>query len=566
MNAARNQDPRVAAAAPGGGASESGVAIRVRGLSKRYGDVEAVRGIDLTVRTGEIFAFLGPNGAGKTTTVETLEGYRHRDAGEAEVLGSDPARPAAGWRARIGVVLQESQPEAELTVEECVSLYAGYYPRPRPVGETLELVGLADRRAARCGQLSGGQRRRLDVALALIGDPELVFLDEPTTGFDPAARQSAWQVIAGLRDLGKTIFLTTHYMEEAEHLADRIAVIAAGRIVAEGTPATLGGRDTGASVITFTLPSGLSAADLPPAVAVVVTGSTGGKVEAHATSPLPVLGALAAWAQARGADLPDLQVIRPTAASAEKSGSDNSVLKTVVFVVALALTGAAAFAFRGKLFNFGSAWQAGDIGEVGAAGSFSQANGGFTVNGSGADTWHRADGFYYVFQPLNGDGALTAHVLNIKNTDVWAKAGVMIRETTEASSMFAEATIRPDGQAQFVWRNATGGEAASSQLAGGMGYPKWVKIVRSGNRFSAFYRVKAVDEWQPIGEVQTISMTSATQIGLVVCAHKAGTLCEAQRSLRARSESAVRPAFACGPPSGVSLSVRVDPAGRRRAG
>jgi ABC-2 type transport system ATP-binding protein len=150
------------------------------------------------------------------------------------------------------------------------------------------------------------------VALALIGDPELVFLDEPTTGFDPAARQSAWQVIAGLRDLGKTIFLTTHYMEEAEHLADRIAVIASGRIVAEGAPATLGGRDTGASIISFTLPSGLSAADLPPAVAVVVTGSTGGKVEAHATSPLPVLGALAAWAQVRGADLPDLQVIRPT--------------------------------------------------------------------------------------------------------------------------------------------------------------------------------------------------------------------------------------------------------------
>ena len=312
MNAARNQDPRVAAAAPGGDASEGGVAIRVRGLRKRYGDVEAVRGIDLTVRTGEIFAFLGPNGAGKTTTVETLEGYRHRDAGEAEVLGSDPARPAAGWRARIGVVLQESQPEAELTVEECVSLYAGYYPRPRPVGETLELVGLADRWTARCGQLSGGQRRRLDVALALIGDPELVFLDEPTTGFDPAARQSAWQVIAGLRDLGKTIFLTTHYMEEAEHLADRIAVIAAGRIVAEGTPATLGGRDTRASVITFTLPSGLPAADLPPAVAALVTGGTGGKVEAHATSPLPLLGALDAWSQARGADLPDLQVKRPT--------------------------------------------------------------------------------------------------------------------------------------------------------------------------------------------------------------------------------------------------------------
>jgi len=308
MNAVGNQDSRAAGAVPG----EGGVAIRVRGLRKRYEDVEAVRGIDLTVRTGEIFAFLGPNGAGKTTTVETLEGYRRRDAGEVDVLGSDPDRPAAGWRARIGVVLQESQPEAELTVEECVSLYAGYYPRPRPVSETVELVGLADRRAARCGRLSGGQRRRLDVALALIGDPELVFLDEPTTGFDPAARQSAWEVIAGLRDLGKTIFLTTHYMEEAERLADRIAVIAAGRIVAEGTAASLGGRDAKASVIGFTLPPGLSAADLPPALATMVTGSPGDKVEAHVTSPLPLLGGLAAWAKARNVDLPDLQVLRPT--------------------------------------------------------------------------------------------------------------------------------------------------------------------------------------------------------------------------------------------------------------
>jgi ABC-2 type transport system ATP-binding protein len=312
MKAAGNQGSHVAGAAPGGGASEGGVAIRVRGLRKRYGDVEAVRGIDLTVRTGEIFAFLGPNGAGKTTTVETLEGYRRRDGGEVEVLGSDPARPAPGWRARIGVVLQESEPEAELTVEECVSLYAGYYPRPRPVAETLELVGLADRLAVRCGRLSGGQRRRLDVALALIGDPELLFLDEPTTGFDPAARQSAWQVIAGLRDLGKTIVLTTHYMEEAERLADRIAVIAAGRIVAEGTAASLGGRDAQASILSFALPPGVPPADLPPAVAAVVTGSPGGKVEAHVASPLPLLGALVDWAKARNVDLPDLQVIRPT--------------------------------------------------------------------------------------------------------------------------------------------------------------------------------------------------------------------------------------------------------------
>jgi ABC-2 type transport system ATP-binding protein len=312
MNALGSRDSRAAGTAPGCGASEEGVAIRVRGLRKRYGDMEAVRGIDLTVRTGEIFAFLGPNGAGKTTTVETLEGYRQRDAGEAQVLGSDPARPAAGWRTRIGVVLQESQPEAELTVKECVSLYAGYYPRPRPVAETLELVGLADRPAARCGRLSGGQRRRLDVALALIGNPELVFLDEPTTGFDPAARQSAWEMIATLRDLGKTIFLTTHYMEEAERLADRIAVIAAGRIVAEGTAATLGGRDAQASVISFTLPSGLSTADLPPAVDAAVTRRPGDKVEARLTSPLALLGALAAWAKTLNIDLPDLQVRRPT--------------------------------------------------------------------------------------------------------------------------------------------------------------------------------------------------------------------------------------------------------------
>ena len=306
------QNSPVQSPAGPGGDGEGGVAIRVRGLRKRYGDVEAVRGIDVTVRTGEIFAFLGPNGAGKTTTVEMLEGYRHRDAGEVEVLGSDPARPAPEWRARIGVVLQESEPEAELTVQECVSLYAGYYPRPRPVAETLELVGLADRVATRCGRLSGGQRRRLDVALALIGDPELVFLDEPTTGFDPAARQSAWEVIAGLRDLGKTIFLTTHYMEEAERLADRIAVIAAGRIVAEGTAATLGGRDALASIISFTLPSGVSAAGLPPAVAGAVTSGPGEKIETRSTSPLPLLGALAAWATARNVDLPDLQVFRPT--------------------------------------------------------------------------------------------------------------------------------------------------------------------------------------------------------------------------------------------------------------
>jgi ABC-2 type transport system ATP-binding protein len=286
--------------------------IEVRGLRKTYDGVEAVGGIDLEVRAGEIFAFLGPNGAGKTTTVEILEGYRHRNAGEVAVLGSDPGQAGRDWRARIGVVLQESEPEAELTVQECLSLYAGYYPAPRPVAETLNLVGLTDHRNARCGRMSGGQRRRLDVALALVGDPELIFLDEPTTGFDPAARTSAWDVIAGLRDLGKTIFLTTHYMEEAERLADRIAVLAAGKIVAEGTPATLGGRDTEASVISFTLPPGVPADGLPPALAACVTRTADRHVQADTTSPLRLIGVLAAWAQARGIDLPDLDVHRPT--------------------------------------------------------------------------------------------------------------------------------------------------------------------------------------------------------------------------------------------------------------
>ena len=216
------------------------------------------------------------------------------------------------------------------------------------------------------------------------------------------------------------------------------------------------------------------------------------------------------------------------ATTALKRDSDNNTLWTVIFIAAVVLAGAGAFAFRGKLFPATSAWRGNDIGEVGAPGSFSQANGVYTVNGSGADTWLRADGFYFLAQSLQGDGALIAHVLNLKNTDVWAKAGVMIRETTDASSMFAEAAVRPDGQAQFIWRNATGREAASSQLAGGLGFPKWVKIVRSGNRLSAFYRASASDDWLPIGDGQTINMTSELQIGLVVCAHKAGTLCEAQ--------------------------------------
>ena len=209
--------------------------ISVKGLRKSYDDVEAVRGIDLEVGPGEVFAFLGPNGAGKTTTVEILEGYRERDGGEVTVLGEDPAATRR-WRERIGIVLQSCVQQKELTVRETLEMYAGYYPAPRDVDETIELAGLAEKADERAGKLSGGQQRRLDVALALIGDPELLFLDEPTTGFDPSARRHAWDVIAGLRELGKTIFLTTHYMDEAQALADRVAIIAAGRDRRRGRP------------------------------------------------------------------------------------------------------------------------------------------------------------------------------------------------------------------------------------------------------------------------------------------------------------------------------------------
>jgi ABC-2 type transport system ATP-binding protein len=281
--------------------------IAVRGLRKDYGEVEAVRGIDLEVRRGEIFAFLGPNGAGKTTTVEILEGFRARSGGEALVLGVDPAHGGAEWRNRVGIVLQESSPEPGLTVRECLALYAGYYEQPRNIDETIALVGL-DAKADTLGEeLSGGQRRRLDVALALIGDPELVFLDEPTTGFDPSARRQAWHVIAGLRALGKTVFLTTHYMDEAENLADRIAVIANGAIVAEGTPQTLGGREQMAARISFTLPNRAVLDELPLRARV-----ENGRAAVESRSPLADVKALAAWAASRDLDLPDLDVRRPS--------------------------------------------------------------------------------------------------------------------------------------------------------------------------------------------------------------------------------------------------------------
>jgi ABC-2 type transport system ATP-binding protein len=285
--------------------------IRVRGLVKRYGSHEAVHGIDLDVRHGEIFAFLGPNGAGKTTTVEILEGFRPRTGGEVAVLGTDPAGAGGSWRDRVGVVLQESEPEPGLTVRECVALQAGFYRTPRDIGETIALVGLSQRAGTYATRLSGGQRRRLDFALALIGDPEIVFLDEPTTGFDPSARRAAWDVIAGLRELGKTIFLTTHYMEEAEYLADRIAVIAAGRIVAEGTPKTLGGRDRMMTTISFTLPAPVTARDLPAGLAPLAEAGPGESTVLRSESPLAHVYTLSEWALGCGFDLPDLDVHRP---------------------------------------------------------------------------------------------------------------------------------------------------------------------------------------------------------------------------------------------------------------
>jgi ABC-2 type transport system ATP-binding protein len=289
--------------------------IRARGLFKSYGDLEAVRDVDLEVKRREIFAFLGPNGAGKTTTVEVLEGYRKRDAGQVSVLGADPADAEAGWRQRIGIVLQECNMQPELTVRESLQLYAGYYESPRSVAETIELVGLEAAADQRAGRLSGGQQRRLDVALALVGDPELLFLDEPTTGFDPSARRQAWEVIANLRDLGKTVFLTTHYMDEAQALANRVAIIADGEIVAEGSPGELRGRGGRASLISFRLPSDVGASDLPPVVSAAL-GDAGpvanGELRLRTDEPVAILNALTGWALARHLDLAGLEVRQPS--------------------------------------------------------------------------------------------------------------------------------------------------------------------------------------------------------------------------------------------------------------
>jgi ABC-2 type transport system ATP-binding protein len=282
-----------------------GDAVRVRGLVKSYGGVHAVAGIDFDIALGEVFALLGPNGAGKTTTVEILEGYRRRDSGEVTVLGLDPGRDRAQLKARIGIVLQSTGVDRYLTVAETIAMYARCYPHPRPVDEVIDVVGLAGKRDSRVVRLSGGQQRRLDVAIALAGDPELLFLDEPTTGFDPSARQEAWHVVKGLAAMGKTVLLTTHYMDEAQHLADRVAIVAGGRIVAAGDPATLGGRDTVRAIVRYRVPAGVR----PPAELGVVAD---GSVEFVPDDLARALHRLSGWAIEHDVPLDDLQVVRPS--------------------------------------------------------------------------------------------------------------------------------------------------------------------------------------------------------------------------------------------------------------
>ena len=286
-----------------------GVAVEITDLRKSYGAVEAVRGISLTVNEGEVFALLGPNGAGKTTTVEILEGFRRRDAGRVSVLGFDPATGDRKLKEQMGIVLQTTGVDPYLTVAETVDMFRGYYPKPRPRDEVIELVGLTDKRTSRVTKLSGGQQRRLDMAIALAGDPRLLFLDEPTTGFDPGARRNAWETIKGLAGLGKTIFLTSHSMDEVQYLADRVAIIAAGRVVAEGTPDTLAGREKAAATIRFRLPPG--PVELPAQLRALAKGD-GDDVELETKDPTRTLYDLTSWAVQAGLSLEGLEVTRPS--------------------------------------------------------------------------------------------------------------------------------------------------------------------------------------------------------------------------------------------------------------
>jgi ABC-2 type transport system ATP-binding protein len=266
-------------------------AITVSDLRKSYGQVEAVRGVSFEIEQGEVFGLLGPNGAGKTTTVEVLEGYRKRDGGSVSVLGADPQHAGGDWRERIGIVLQSSAMYPNLTVDEHVRVFAGYYSRPRDPGEVIALVGLEEKRSARVKTLSGGQQRRLDLALGLVGDPELIFLDEPTTGFDPQARRAAWDMIRSLRELGKTVLLTTHYLDEAEQLSDRVAVLREGQIVALGKPSQLAGARV-ATEVRYRL--------------------DGQEVVVETHEPTKLLHELTGRALAEGKELESLEVRRPT--------------------------------------------------------------------------------------------------------------------------------------------------------------------------------------------------------------------------------------------------------------
>lgn len=286
----------------------SGNAVEVHDLRKSYGQLEAVRGISFAVAEGEVFALLGPNGAGKTTTVEMLEGFRRRDGGTISVLGFDPASGGRRLKEQIGIVLQTTGVDQYLTVAETVDMFRGYYPHPRPRDEVIKLVGLEDKATTRVTRLSGGQKRRLDVAVALAGDPQVLFLDEPTTGFDPGARRNAWEVIKGLADLGKTIFLTSHAMDEVQYLADHVVIIAAGKIVAQGTPDTLAGRQQASSVIRFRIGGEARLPEKLHAAARV----DGDAFELESSDPTRTLFDLTSWAIEARISLDGLQVTRPS--------------------------------------------------------------------------------------------------------------------------------------------------------------------------------------------------------------------------------------------------------------
>jgi len=283
-------------------------AVEARGLTKSYGAVHAVRGIDLTIETGKVTAVLGPNGAGKTTTMEILEGFRDRDAGEVSVLGLDPRNDTNALRSRLGIVLQESAADPYLTPREVLAMHARYYPHPRDVDEVIELVGLTEKANARAKTLSGGQQRRLDVALGIIGDPELLFLDEPTTGFDPTARRSAWDVVRNLTGGGTTIVLTTHYIDEAQALADTVVVISGGLVVAEGPPAVLTAAQRSEAIASFILPPGFTAGDLP--VRATATNDGVVSVALPADDELRIMHQLTGWALDKSVTLGDLRVSR----------------------------------------------------------------------------------------------------------------------------------------------------------------------------------------------------------------------------------------------------------------